>query len=839
MLLDRWWLDSMTDTDIWGTRFAAQLQIGVGVAAVILVVVGGSLWYVFRLGREGRFERSRAIVRYHERMGPAHRWLLLGILAYLVVHISLAATLQWRLWLLFRHGGHLGVDAPVVGGDLGAHLFRLPFFASASSFLRQIVLVTIVLSAFGHVTSGALRIGRGGLAASRAAVVHLLALTTLLVGLQAVHYLLVARPSMATNRVGAFDGPGYTERIIGMPAFVVLAVAAVIVAGVITLASRRERFRPAMVSLVLLGALHALLVWVVPAATERFVVAPAEAQRQLWSIDANLEATVAAFGLDRVEDDVLDVSTVADGPADDISVADGDVADGAADVGFAAPLLDTAMMVSATQVLAGTTGTRVVDVDVNRIEVDGEPRLAYLAARAASRPDVPESGWVQEHLVYTHGDGLVVSPATSVGPDGRPDVVSLRDEFDVLHDPLYFGERLDDWYVVVGTRRDQLDGAVFEGEGLDVGSFGSRLVLALAMGETEPVFTNELTSESQLLYRRSLRERVGALAPFLDLDGDPYPVVVDGRVTWILDGYTTSSTYPSAQFVTVSGVPGTSDLAGREINYLHPAVRATVDAETGETHLYRIDRGDDPILDVWADVFPGLLEAGDTFPDEMRDQVRYPDDLWTVQSGLIGRYHVDDAETLFNGTERWAVSAAAAVAVGEPSTDPSPTVDEFTRFDPLSESSTSGALGPGADASFGAVRPYGPGSASNPTSTRDELSAIVVAEHGVDRRILLVRVVSEDTSDLLSPQVAQSAIDADPDVAQVITLLNANGSKVQFGPMSPVPTDRGIVWTRPIIVIGTGTSPAPRLYGVAAVVDGEVAIGDSTQEAIGTLTGAS
>jgi uncharacterized membrane protein (UPF0182 family) len=335
------------------------------------------------------------------------------------------------------------------------------------------------------------------------------------------------------------------------------------------------------------------------------------------------------------------------------------------------------------------------------------------------------------------------------------------------------------------------------------------------MGESDPLLSSELTSESQLLYRRSLRERVGALAPFLDLDGDPYPVLDQGRVIWVLDAYTTASTYPSSQF---------SGFQGRQVNYLHSAVRATVDAETGETHLYRTAEGGDPVLDAWIDIFPGLIEPADSFPEALRSQVRYPDDLWAVQSGLLGRYHVDDAETLFNGSRRWAVSAAAATAVGEPTTAPAPTVDEFTAFGP------DGAV-------FGSVRPYGPGSATNPTSTRDELASIAVAGHGGSGRIRLVTLTAEDASDLLSPQVAQSAIDADPDVAQLITLLNANGSKVQFGPMSPIATGVGIVWTRPIIVIGTGSSPAPRLYGVAAVSNGEVAVEATAADAVASVTG--
>ena len=186
---------------------------------------------------------------------------------------------------------------------------------------------------------------------------------------------------------------------------------------------------------------------------------------------------------------------------------------------------------------------------------------------------------------------------------------------------------------------------------------------------------------------------------------------------------------------------------------------------------------------------------------------------------FMRRYHVDTAEDLFNGTDRWAVSAGAATTVGEPSAGPAPSVDEFTE---LSQSLDG----------FGAVRPYGPGSATNPTSTRDELSALAVADHELGGAIHLVTPPSDLSPPLLSPQVAQSAIDADPEVAQVITLLNANGWKVQFGPMTPVVLRDSLVWVRAIIVTGTGASAAPRLFGVAAVLNGQVSVKPTALEAV-------
>ena len=807
VILDRWWYDSVTDVDVWRVRFVAQLQMLAGVGVLTAVVLGTTVWLVLRLGALQREPTNRFIQRYHERMGPAHRWLLIGITIFFTFRIGTSATAQWQSWVLFREGGSLGVDAPVAGGDLGYHLFTLPFLTAATSFLRELLLLATAVAVFGHVASGALRFARKSNGSSRVAKAHIAMLLAGFLAVQAIYDVFVARPSIATNRVGTFDGPGFTERYVTRPGLLVAALVTIAAGFAAVWWARTNRWRPFAWLVAAAAVVQLAVVVVLPALSERFVVAPAEAERQLWSIDYNLEATKSAFEIDDVDSELY-------------SPAAGSVQAAAADISRA-QLFGDSTMASALQVLAGTTGTRITDADVDRYEVDGDVVPVYVAARSASRADIPESGWVQEHLVYTHGDGVVAVPADRVDADGRPDVSTFSDAFGASHAPLYFGEGLDNWYSIVGTRRAQLGDTVFEGEGIPMSSLGQRLVLALAVGETQPLFTTELTDDSELLYRRTIVERVGALAPFLKLDGDPYPVVDDGRVVWVVDGYTTSSTYPYSQFVngTTAGVAARSGLAGQTFNYLRGSVKATVDAETGETHLYRTDGGDDPILQTWSEIFPDLFEPAETIPSSLLPHLRYPTDQWSVQTGLLGRYHVDTAEALFNGTDRWAVSASAASTVGEPSTGPAPSVDEFTE---LAESPDG----------FGAVRPFGPGSATNPTSTREELSALAVADHALDGGIHLFTAPSDLTLPLLSPQVAQSAIDADPEVAQAITLLNANGSKVQFGPMSPVVVRDALVWVRPIIVTGTGTAAAPRLYGVAAVLNGQVSVAPTTIEAV-------
>ncbi len=800
-LLEKWWFDTVTDADVWISKVRSQAVLLAGTGALVAVVLGTSVWLVLKLGRLQSEPPNRAIQRYHERMGPAHRWLLVGIVVFFTYRIGVAAAGEWQSWLLFRHGGDLGVSTPVAGGDLGFHLFRLPFLDSASSFLRQLLLFTLAIAVLAHIASGALRSPWGTQRSSRVAVAHVAMLAAALLGVQALDDVLVARPSIATTRTGAFDGPGWTEMYVTKPGLVVCALVTMAAAFAAVWWARTTKWKPFAAVLGAAIVVQVLVVGVLPAFTERVIVNPAEASRQLWSIDANLDATRTAYELDGIVDEPISDPTVQ--PLATVEDAD------------EAVLFDSSTMASAMQVIAGKTGTRVLNADVVLTDVDGVAQPIYRASRAANSNDLPETGWVQQYLVFTHGDGVVTAPANTVDADGRPSIGAHPDSFGFADTPVYFDESLRNWYAVVDTKREQVGGAVFEGEAIDIGSFSRRVVSALGLREPQLALSSELTVESQLVYRRGLAERIAALAPFLSIDSDPYLTFDGDSLVWVVDAYTTSSTVPYAQFANTNVLPGKSGLSGSSVNSVRASVRATIDAATGETHLYRTDGGTDPIIDAWSRIFPGLLEDDDSIPAAIVPQLRYPTDLWTIQSTLLGRYHVDDAEALFSGADRWAVSAAPATVVADTTVAPSPPVDQYAP----------------SNAQFGSTLPYGAGSAANPTSTRDQLTALAVAEHGANETIH-VATADDSSIGLPSPRVAQSAIDADPELARTITLLNANGSKVQFGPMAPLLSDHGLIWTRPIIVISTSTSAVPRLYGVAAVLDGLVSLEPTAADAV-------
>jgi uncharacterized membrane protein (UPF0182 family) len=817
--MDYWWLESVSDADVWSTMVGAQVLMGVMALVMSAVVVVGSAWFAHRTSPAEGNRPNRLVVAYRQRMGPAHGWILIGAAILTTVRAGAAAMNRWKPWLLFVSGPDLDTPVPDVGWDLGYHLFRLPFLELASGWIRLTVIYGLLFAVVGYVANGALKLPRRGRRSAPRALVHLALGVALFSVLQALDYIFVRWPDNATSRFGAFDGAGFTQIHFIIPSLGVLAGVALITAIVTVQSARSKRWRPAFFAFAVWGLLQVILIGLIPNLITRFVVEPAEATRQLPYISNNLEATQESYGLTSVDQVTRVVADGLDSPPPEEVEPQLD----------SMPVFSEASLIQPLQVLQGTTGTRITDVDLDRYEIDGERRPVLIAARNAFRADLPEKGWVQEHLVYTHGDGVVAVPADSTSPDGRPDVDAFTSQLEGVPPELYFGEQLNGWYVVVGTDVTEVGGSVYNGGGaIEMNSVWRRLALSLTVGEVDPLFSAELGPDSRLLYRRGVIERLSSLAPFLSFDANPYPVVADGRITWVVDGYTTSSSYPYSQFARNLSLPAGSGLA-RALNYVHASVKATIDAYDGTVHLYRTEVGGavDPVLDAWSAIFPGLIEPISDMPSGLKAHLLYPQDMLTVQTAMLGRYHVSDAETLFNGSDSWAISVSAGDQVAGATTGaedktvvPAPAVSLFMpSTEPLGNH-------------WVAIRPYGPGSAANPTSTRDELSALAIADHDNPENLLLVRIEVDSGRLVSSPGVAQAAIDTDSQLAERFTLLNANGSKVQFGPLTPIPLEGALVWARSIVVNGTADTTAPRLYEVVAVSNGLVGQADTTTAAL-------
>ena len=808
IIVDRWWTHSVTDAPIWRARIVAQSQLFLLAVVAILLILGTTIFLIWNTGRRVLAPNNRVMRWYHARMGPAHHWLVTFIGVYVAWRTLAAVPNFWQQWILFRNGFDLPNSVPGTGGNLGSYIFSLPFLNSMTSFLRQLTLFSFLLALVGHSVSGAFRWSKS-IPSRRAASAHLLSLAGFFLLVQTFHYLFVQRRLQVLNSSGGFVGAGYTQTTFVLPGLWISAVVAVLAVGSLIHAIATREAKLAKIGLAIWVMVHIISLIALPAVINKAVVAPAEGDKQLPAIAENLEATRTAYGLGDISESEISISN---------RVPESTFAADIAETNRT-PIFDVSSLAPSLQILEGTPGNRVREVDLDRYTINGKSQALIVALRQPDRRGLPETGWVKERLVYTHGDGVIVAPATRSDDNGRPDVAEFSETYDLP--PVYFGEGLEDWWAIVNTKRIQQGGVSYAGDlGIKTGSFFKRTILGIALGDLQIPLSSELTSESEILLRRGIKDRLTALAPFLSWDSDPYAAIVDNHVVWIVDGYTTSNSYPYSQSFGREGLPSTSDIARKPLNYMRSAVRAVIDADTGTTTLYEsdIEQSADPILLLWKKVLPNLIEPAESMSQELRDHLRYPKDLFMVQSSLLGRYHVSDAESLFNGQDRWMISPAPGTNAGMPGFEVSQPIFRFNNF--------------AGESQWSMVRTYNTGSSSNLSAGRNVLSAIIIASNDSPQKLQVIRLNSSDGNAIPSPQLAQSTIDADPELARIITLLNANGSQVRFGPMTPLLINDSLVWTRSMLVAGTGDAAVPRVYGIIAVANGVAGLGDTTELAI-------
>ncbi|MEY3493169.1 MAG: hypothetical protein RL413_587, partial [Actinomycetota bacterium] len=482
------------------------------------------------------------------------------------------------------------------------------------------------------------------------------------------------------------------------------------------------------------------------------------------------------------------------------------------------------------------------DLDVDRYEIDGRLQQTLVAARELNSAGIPNKTWVSRHLIYTHGCGVVAASASRITNDGRPIYAPLE----VDRPQLYVGTQ-QPGYAIVNT--DQIEQACpgnepeeYSGDGgIRLDSTLRRVAMAVHFGEFNLFGSSLIKDDSRLLHVRDVRDRVSKLAPFLHLDADPYPVVVDGKVNWVIDAFTTTSRYPYAQKANTDQLTPGSGL-NHNFNYVRNSVKAVIDAYSGEVTLYVIDPTD-PIIRAWSKAYPGLFTAGDQVPDQLRQHFRYPEDLFRVQTNLYGRYQFADADQFFNRDAAWSVAqasprepevsntAAGVALVDEASQANTGDVADanVSRFEPY----YTFFHAPDRDSSqFSLLRPFVPFSSDD---TRKELRAVMVvsSEPETYGQLTVYRI---DGSLPEGPATVAAELQSDTEIAPVITLLDQRGSRVVFGQLQFFPVGDGLVWVRPLYV--RPDDPGSKQVFVRRVLawyDGRSVIGDTLSDAINRL----
>ena len=844
---DYLWFDTLGHENVFVSVFGAQVILVVLFTLLFFGLLYGNLTVADRLAPPIRppGPEEDLLRGYHLAVGHRRGLIRLVLSGLFAVIAGLGVSGRWQEWLLFTNAVDFGITDPQFGRDLGFYVFRLPFMSFVIGWLFATLIIVLVLTTIFHYINGGIRLQSVGERVQPQVKAHLSVLLGLIALVRAGDYWL-ARFELTTSDRGAVVGATYTDVKAQLPATNLLILISLF-ATVLLLVNIRRRGWVLPTLAVGLWAFVALVMGgIYPAVIQSLRVEPAESEKEEPYIARNIEATRSAFGLDGIT--VVQLSDFDNRiDASDLRSNRGTVRN--------IRILDPLVVQGTFDRLQGEREyyTFAAEMDTDRYTIDGETTQVLLGTREL---EVNENrSWENQHVAFTHGYGVAMAPVSRVKGSGDPDF--LVGDLPVLIDPsvdvtldrpqLYVGEGLNG-YAVVGATRSEVDYtdenqetqevryADIGGEGgVGMGTLIRRAAFALRFGQLEPLISNFVTSDSRVFYVRDVRDRVEKLAPFLLFDADPYPVLIDGRILYVVDGYTTTDRYPYSQFASSGELPRASGLSRHRFNYVRNSVKATVDAFTGEVILYVVDEGD-PLVASYGQAFEGLFTPASEMPESLVVHLRYAEDLFRVQTEVWGRYHVEDTQNFYQRASEWSVSqdpgrtgeGAANLAV----VDSSGFRIGTTRMR-MAPYRTMVALPDGEDAEFVIMRAFVP---LDKDDARKELAAFMVGRSDGDSYGELV-VYRPPSSNFDGPALAEERIRNDEAVASLQTLLSQRGSNVLFGELLLVPIENSILYVRPLYVQAEGDNTVPELERVIVAVGEKVVMANSLQEALEELTG--
>ncbi|MDQ3941332.1 MAG: UPF0182 family protein [Actinomycetota bacterium] len=818
-----------------------KTQFGVGIAGGLIVglLVWVNLLLAGRLAPSYRYQGSAGgsedpFDRYREAAGPYLRWLRLGIAAFVGLLAGLVVAAQWETFLLWANRVPFGASDPQFGRDIGFYVFELPFYDLVLDQIRSALITALVVTLAAHYFHGAIRPERRLAGISSGALAHVSVLLGAIALVRAAQYWLGQYELNFSTR-GVVTGASYTDVHAQLPALKLLAVISVISAGLflVNIWFRRLSLPLGAIGIWILFAFLAGGVW--PAAVQRFSVEPQEVQREKPFIERNLAATREAFGLGDVETRAF--AATEDLTADDLAANTTLLQN--------VRLWDPGVLQEAYEQLQAIRPYYTFpDVDIDRYEVGGETRQVLVSAREISLDELPDESrkWSNLHLQYTHGYGVVSSLANQATVSGQPrflvrdvpgTVAPEAESLQLTQPSIYFGEHFTPAeYSIVKSEQQEIDypqeegvaRSQYEGEGgVPIGTFFRRLAFAIRESDTNLVLSGLITDESKILYYRNVRDRVLRAAPFLSLDHDPYIAVVDGRLVWILDAYTTSPFYPYSQRFDASDIGGTNErgLLRGDINYIRNSVKVVVDAYDGTMDFYIVDP-DDPVIEAWRGAFPALF-TDDAPSDNLRSHFRYPEDLFELQTEVFLSYHIEDPEDFYAHEDEWAIPVSptsvpetTAIATTTSDTEVAPTY-LLIRL-PQEE-----------DQEFLLTRPVTPRGKNN-------MVAILVARSDPEGYGEFLTLQFPRQFLVEGPSQVHNLINQDVEFSRERTLLGREGSEITFGSLVTLPIEDAILYVQPIFITAENLG-IPELKRVVLVLGEEVALGETFDDALSDLFG--
>jgi uncharacterized membrane protein (UPF0182 family) len=844
---DGLWFSSVGFHDVFSTLLVIKLGLFGVFGAIFFVVMWVNLIACDRLASNelGAVQKDEIVRRYQQIVRPYAGRLYIA-LALIMALIAASGTIgEWQNWMLFRHGGNFGVKDPQFHKDVGFYVFKLPFMNFVVDWTLAILIVTLIVSVIFHYLNGGILPQRGIPRVRPAVKAHLSVLLSLIALAKAAGYVL-QRWGLVNAHDGYVGGAGYTDVHARLPAQSLLVVVSIFAAAILLFNIRRQGWTLPILA-VGIWAFVALVVGVIyPALLQTLKVTPAQASLEAPYIKRNISATRAAYDLNDVKVKQFNATT---------SVS-------ASTVAQASQTLKNVRLWDPDDSITLQTFERQQAIKsyytfdtlgVDRYTVDGQVTPVLIGVRNISPSNLPSQSWVNQHLQFTHGEGAVIALANQAESNGNP-VYGIKDVPPtstnglpkVTQPNVYFASG-DTGYVVADTKQPEVNYQTstknveshYTGSGgVQITSLFSRAAFALRLGAFNLLISDQITDKSRIMFVRDPVQIAQKAAPFLTFNQNPYAVVDNGQIYWIVDGYTTTNQYPYSQNADTQQVAAGSNLPG-SYNYVRNSVKVVIDAYSGKTTFYNVDPAD-PILRAYEAAFPHMFTPLSKMSAGLQAHLRYPPDIFSIQSAIYGRYHLTSASEFYAASNAWQLSPTAGAGPQSQSLQVQDTFNQEgqlisttpARMAPLYQVT---AL-PGSTSqsqTFTVTDAYVPASESNASGANNpNLSAFMVGTSDPgDYGQLTVYETPQGTT---GPANADAYIQQNQTVSKDITLLNHDGSKVLLGNTLMVPVGQSLIYLRPLYV-ASSSIPQPQLTYVVGVLGQKVVVDTTVAQTLSDL----
>jgi uncharacterized membrane protein (UPF0182 family) len=831
------WYRSVHYSSVFTTTLSTKIGLFFVFGLLMAAAVGFNVWLAHRLRPplSAMSMEQQSLDRYRMGIAPYKRWLLLGITALVGLIAGASAAGQWRTWLMWVNGVPFHKTDPQFHLDVAFYAFDLPWYRFLLGFGFAAAILSLIAAALTHYLYGGLRVTSPGARATAAATGHLSVLIGVFVALKAVAYWLdrygLAVKSSDFKATGNWTGLRYVDANAYLPAKTILFCIAVICALLFFATLWRRTWQLPVIGFGLMVLSAILIGGLYPAIVQKFQVQPNEQAKEAPYVAKNIEATREAYGIDNTK--VSEYAGTSD--AKDKSTLRDDV-DKTASIRILDPNIVSPTFQQLQQIRNYYTFPNNLDVD--RYSKDGKVQDTVVGLRELNLAGIPKKNWINDHFRYTHGFGVVAAKGTEADGNGQPVFTESNlpstGQLGAYEQRIYYGEKTTT-YSIVGGPQKEIDYSDNDGEkttsydgnsGVSLSSPLNRAAYAVAFGEPQILYSGAIGEGSRILYNRTPKERVEAVAPWLTIDGDAYPAVVDHRIQWIVDAYTTTNGYPYASRTTLGDTTADSLTYNNnqravvaqqnQVNYIRNSVKATVDAYTGEVKLYQWDT-EDPVLKTWMKAFPGTVEPKSDISSDLMAHLRYPQDLFKVQRELLTRYHVQDAQTFLTGSEVWQVP-------DDPTNKSGNAVPPYYLTMKMPDQKSQ---------AFSLTTTFTP-------NGRDNLSAFMAVDSEAGTPDYgQIRILKLPTSTTVGgPKQVQSQFNSNSqqNIAEFVRLIRGGDSEIEYGNLLTIPLDGGLLYVEPVYVRG-GQLKYPLLRKVLVTYGGATAFEDTLGQALDKVFG--